>query len=325
MKKSLTSDWLMHHGIQGQKWGVRNGPPYPIGSSPRKVFISGTSKFNGALPEQITYKLDKFIEDNNHILIGDAPGIDTEVQKYLASKKYKNVSVYTIEESPRFIASTKLGWGVNKVQGKEQVNKDEAMSKDAHFGFAVVLENGSRATRKNIDRLNKSNKDSDVLTIFEDGSIMSTDTNINKKTKSFINKLFDQMNIKDKLLLYTDWKSGKKLFGKNEYTTDSVAYSITLSKRDNPIGFLMVGRHQWKDTGETYGDVGLGISNTNRGKGYGKLMANQLVNWYDKKDHDLTSLEWTSRKNNPASYKTALSAGFKIVDENDEYYYLSYK
>lgn len=23
-------DWLMHHGIKGQKWGVRNGPPYPL-------------------------------------------------------------------------------------------------------------------------------------------------------------------------------------------------------------------------------------------------------------------------------------------------------
>lgn len=25
-----TEDYLEHHGIQGQKWGVRNGPPYPL-------------------------------------------------------------------------------------------------------------------------------------------------------------------------------------------------------------------------------------------------------------------------------------------------------
>lgn len=23
--------WLVHHGIKGQKWGLRNGPPYPLG------------------------------------------------------------------------------------------------------------------------------------------------------------------------------------------------------------------------------------------------------------------------------------------------------
>ena len=25
-------DYLMHHGIKGQKWGVKNGPPYPLDS-----------------------------------------------------------------------------------------------------------------------------------------------------------------------------------------------------------------------------------------------------------------------------------------------------
>lgn len=27
---NLSSDYLAHHGILGQKWGVRNGPPYPL-------------------------------------------------------------------------------------------------------------------------------------------------------------------------------------------------------------------------------------------------------------------------------------------------------
>ena len=28
--KELVDDYLAHHGIQGQKWGVRHGPPYPL-------------------------------------------------------------------------------------------------------------------------------------------------------------------------------------------------------------------------------------------------------------------------------------------------------
>lgn len=29
----VKKDELYHHGVKGQKWGVRNGPPYPLGSS----------------------------------------------------------------------------------------------------------------------------------------------------------------------------------------------------------------------------------------------------------------------------------------------------
>lgn len=33
-KPSITpSDVVMHHGIEGQRWGKRNGPPYPLDSS----------------------------------------------------------------------------------------------------------------------------------------------------------------------------------------------------------------------------------------------------------------------------------------------------
>lgn len=27
---------LQHHGVKGQKWGIRNGPPYPLVKVSRK-------------------------------------------------------------------------------------------------------------------------------------------------------------------------------------------------------------------------------------------------------------------------------------------------
>jgi len=56
---------LYHHGIKGQKWGVRNGPPYPLdrksgsinggGSIGYKVERTKTSKFN-RIEEDITFE-----------------------------------------------------------------------------------------------------------------------------------------------------------------------------------------------------------------------------------------------------------------------------
>lgn len=31
--KKSSSDELYHHGVQGQIWGIKNGPPYPVGSN----------------------------------------------------------------------------------------------------------------------------------------------------------------------------------------------------------------------------------------------------------------------------------------------------
>ena len=37
MNNWTAEDYLMHHGIKGQKWGDRNGPPYPLGSDQKSA------------------------------------------------------------------------------------------------------------------------------------------------------------------------------------------------------------------------------------------------------------------------------------------------
>lgn len=48
----IRSVWLAHHGVKGQKWGVRRGPPYPIKSTLQirktHVIIKGGKRILGS-------------------------------------------------------------------------------------------------------------------------------------------------------------------------------------------------------------------------------------------------------------------------------------
>ena len=46
------SDYLAHHGIPGQKWGERNGPPYPLGSGQKSYQEKKLSKGKGSLGDR---------------------------------------------------------------------------------------------------------------------------------------------------------------------------------------------------------------------------------------------------------------------------------
>lgn len=44
------TDELYHHGIKGQKWGVRNGPPYPLDEEQKSNAFSSRSLPTVQLP-----------------------------------------------------------------------------------------------------------------------------------------------------------------------------------------------------------------------------------------------------------------------------------
>lgn len=189
---------LYHWGIKGQKWGVRrfqntDGSLTPEGrvrylgepSSKKKqtVFVSGSSKTQNAasgyyrkkLPYDVRYELRSEMKKGNKIIVGDAPGIDRQVQDYLAKKNYDNVEVFSPgKKGARYLA--KDSWkqtNVDKpdaeVGSKEWLaEKDKLMSRLADKGIAVTLDEGSTATRRNVDRLVEANKDVFVYEISKD-------------------------------------------------------------------------------------------------------------------------------------------------------------
>lgn len=69
---------------------------------PKTVFVSGSSKtqfkdsgyYRKQLPKAVKSELDMHIKRNNKIIVGDAPGVDRQVQNYLKKKNYMNVEIY---------------------------------------------------------------------------------------------------------------------------------------------------------------------------------------------------------------------------------------
>ena len=184
------NDELYHHGILGQKWGVRryqneDGTYTSAGKKRRQetLFVSGSSKtqfkdsgyYRRKLPRQIRKELKSSMRNKDKIIVGDAPGIDRQVQDYLKKKHYENVEIYGPGKQVRYSANKK--WKTNPIDAPEYeegskewlAKKDVAMTNAATKGLAVILDEGAKATRKNVERLIEQNKDVKVYQLDSKG------------------------------------------------------------------------------------------------------------------------------------------------------------
>lgn len=115
----------------------------------KKMFISGSISSKD-IPKDVIGSVDDCRKRNYTILIGDAPGVDKNIQDMLKADNYKNVEVYHVGPSPRNFSDK--GWIDKRIlvdienerlfkNGKytreAQMIKDKAMSDDADFGLVV--------------------------------------------------------------------------------------------------------------------------------------------------------------------------------------------
>jgi hypothetical protein len=123
------------------------------------LFIGGSravSRLNGIISE----KLDDLIQRNCRILVGDANGADKAVQQHLATRGYREVVVYCMDNCRNNLGN----WPTNQVRrpGARKdfayyAAKDLAMAQDAKCG--VMLWDGkSKGTLNNIQELTKAGK-----------------------------------------------------------------------------------------------------------------------------------------------------------------------
>jgi len=127
-----------------------------------KVFIAGARAVS-ALNESVKARLNNIFSKNYTVIIGDANGVDSAVQKYFSHLNYQNVIVYASEGKPR----NNIGnWEVRKVEVPIRAKgfsyyaaKDKAMADDADYGF-MIWNGESKGTLTNIVNLLKLDKKS---------------------------------------------------------------------------------------------------------------------------------------------------------------------
>ena len=92
-----TDQYLEHHGVKGQKWGVKNGPPYPINNARNRAIkrvrkTAKTKKDVDRVVSTLNQKQRNFLglnpEDNEYLTIEQGEYV---TKRFLA--KYGNETI----------------------------------------------------------------------------------------------------------------------------------------------------------------------------------------------------------------------------------------
>ena len=124
------------------------------------VFVSGSRAVN-KFDENVLNALFDELNSGVRILVGDADGVDTELQKFCAAQQYKNVTVFATNGKVRNNVGNFTVQNVpmdkNAYYKTFFVQKDIAMTDTADYGV-VIWDGKSKGTFNNIERLVKQNK-----------------------------------------------------------------------------------------------------------------------------------------------------------------------
>ena len=125
--------------------------------------VFGGSRHISKLSDEVRVRIDRIVQQQFLVVVGDANGADKAVQKDLADRAYKNVEVFCSGTSPR----NNVGhWACRRITTKARPGtfefyaaKDQAMAKEATVGF-MLWDGESVGTMLNVWRLMQQQKTS---------------------------------------------------------------------------------------------------------------------------------------------------------------------
>lgn len=100
--------------------------------------------------------IDRIMELEFEIIVGDAAGVDSKVQEYLASKNYQRVKVYYAKWSGNGKPRNTNGFETVGVPGS-YADRDKMMCSLCDYGLAL-WDGVSRGTKDNINATGKKTK-----------------------------------------------------------------------------------------------------------------------------------------------------------------------
>jgi hypothetical protein len=171
------------------------------------VFIAGPRAIS-SLNERIVPRLENIITSNLNVLVGDASGIDKEIQAYFSLRNYRNVLVFA---SNGIVRNNVGNWPVRTVESDSHTRgfdfyaaKDRMMAQNADYG--LMMWNGeSKGTLNNIINLVSLGKKTVLFFyprehFFTINSMDDISDIITKLCPEATNKLFQDLLKKQKIL-----------------------------------------------------------------------------------------------------------------------------
>ena len=170
---SLYKDYLMHHGIKGQKHGVRNGPPYPLNRDSKGHVVKSKKKTSKPI-------------DRNNILSMDGAS-------HIGWGKFDQ------ERDKRYIDAAKLGVKALEVEGEYDIehpeNDPEVQSwflfEDQTIGLPMIADMVNQGYSRNqiinfLDKESKKPYSYDDEAIFNAHELFFNDPKYRQNTINFI-------------------------------------------------------------------------------------------------------------------------------------------
>lgn len=121
----MKDESLSHHGIEGQKWGVRNGPPYPLGSGQHSKAEVRAMKKTYKQTKKTYYKKGKkgnIVEKNKNLSATVKEKISQHSNEFNSLKEAKNAPYDYLD---KFTDSDTFEKYFNKMVDDTFINRDD--------------------------------------------------------------------------------------------------------------------------------------------------------------------------------------------------------